>query len=162
MMILLLESANYLKSAHWIKRSLLTALMLVALPAHALDAINTTFFGNLAIEGYDPVACFTENRAVAGKSQFEYKWMDANWRFSSAENRDSFKSDPEKYAPAYGGYCAYAVSQNDTAGIEPEQFTLHEGKLYLNYNKRINKKWLADRDAYIIDADRYWPGLLEK
>lgn len=138
------------------------ALLLMSLPAHALDAINTTFFGNLAIEGYDPVAYFTENRAVEGKAKFEYQWMDANWRFSSKENLQAFKHNPEKYAPAYGGYCAYAVSQNDTASIEPELFTIHEGRLYLNYSKSINQKWLSNRDGYIADADRYWPELLIK
>ena len=88
--------------------------------------------------------------------------MEANWRFSSAENLALFKANPEKYAPQYGGYCAYAISQDSVADIEPELFTLHQGKLYLNYNRSINKKWLQDRDQYIIDADRYWPLLLEK
>lgn len=136
--------------------------LLMASQAFALDKINASFFGNLAIEGYDPVAYFTQNKAVKGSKQYKFEWMDANWHFSSAENMALFKAAPEKYAPQYGGYCAYAVSQNTTAGIKPELFTLHDGKLYLNYNRSINKKWRADRDQYIIDADRYWPLLLEK
>ena len=86
----------------------------------------------------------------------------AKWRFSSAENLTLFQENPEKYAPQYGGYCAYAVSQNTDADIEPAQFTVHGGKLYLNYNESINKKWLGNRDQYIIDADKYWPGLIAK
>lgn len=146
----------------WFSRVVLAAALLFTLPAYALDAINTTYFGNLAVQGYDTVAYFTENRPVEGKKSFEYEWMGANWRFSSAENLNLFKENPEQYAPAYGGYCAFAVSQDTTASIEPEQFTIHEGKLYLNYNKAVNTKWLADRDAFIVDADRNWPELLKK
>lgn len=152
----------YRRACGWLKRMLFAATLLVALPAHALDPINTTYFGNLAIEGYDPVAYFIENQPVEGKKDFEYEWMDAKWRFSSAENLTLFKDNPEQYAPAYGGYCAYAVSQNTTASIEPEQFTIHEGKLYLNYNKEVNTMWLANRDDYIAKADRHWPALLNK
>lgn len=150
----------------WSKSYLLAPLLALGLllspQAFALDKINTTFWGNLAIEGYDPVAYFTQSKAVEGKKQHEFEWMDATWRFSSAEHLALFKSDPEKYAPQYGGYCAYAVSQNDIAGIEPDQFTVHEGKLYLNFNSSINKKWLQSRDQYIMDADHYWPLLLKK
>lgn len=132
------------------------------LSAYAVDEINTTFFGKLAIEGYDAVAYFTENRAVEGDKQYQYQWKGANWRFSSAQNLEKFKAEPERYAPQYGGYCAYAVAINDTAKIDPTQFTIHQGKLYLNYNAKINKKWLANRDEYIRDADKNWPELLEK
>tara|TARA_R110002073_G_scaffold116520_5_gene254977 strand:- start:145 stop:534 length:390 start_codon:yes stop_codon:yes gene_type:complete len=126
----------------------------------AVDEINTTFFGNLAIEGFDAVAYFTEQRAVEGSKEFEMSWMGANWRFSSAANLGAFRDNPERYAPQYGGYCAWAVSQNDTAGIDPTQFTVYNGKLYLNYNKKIGTRWQADKDGFIIDADRYWPQLL--
>ncbi|MEQ8691038.1 MAG: YHS domain-containing (seleno)protein [Pseudomonadales bacterium] len=126
----------------------------------AADEINTTFFGNLAIEGYDPVAYFKENKAVAGSKAHEFVWKDAKWRFSSAENLSLFKADPQKYAPQYGGYCAYAVAQNDTAGIDPDQFTIVDGKLYLNYNAKIQASWLEQRDTYIEAADRNWPDVL--
>lgn len=141
--------------------SLVLSYLLVLSPqAFAIDAINTTFFGNLAIEGYDPVAYFTQNKAVKGVSKYEHNWMEATWRFSSQEHLELFKANPQQYAPQYGGYCAYAVSQNSTAGIDPDQFTIHEGKLFLNYNRKINKKWLSGRDQYIKDADIYWPQLL--
>ena len=136
-------------------------LSMVAPFSHAVDAINTGFWGNTAIKGYDPVAYFTENRPVKGSKEFQHQWMEANWRFSSRENLELFKAKPEKYAPQYGGYCAWAVAQNDTAGIDPKQFTILNGKLYLNYNKSINDKWTNNRDQYIIDADKYWPGLVD-
>ena len=132
-----------------------------SLPVSAADPINTTLFGNLAIDGYDPVAYFDSNRAVEGDSDFEFSWQDAKWRFSSAANRDKFKADPSRYSPQYGGYCAYAVSQNSTASIDPEQFTVLDGKLYLNYSAKVQKKWLENRDAYIVLADKNWPGVIE-
>ena len=135
-------------------------LFLLSTQALAVEEINTTFFGNLAIKGYDPVAYFTEQRAVEGSKQYELIWKEARWRFSSAANRDAFRENPQRYAPQYGGYCAWAVSQNDTADIDPTQFTVHNGKLYLNYSKKISTRWLSNREAFITEADRYWPQLL--
>lgn len=141
--------------------TLLLSLVFGCGSAQAKDAINTTFFGNVAIEGYDTVAYFTEQRAVKGSSDFETTYMEAKWRFSSAENRDLFLSNPKQYAPQYGGYCAYAVSQNYTAGIEPDQFEIVGGKLYLNYNAKIKARWLGQRDEFIAAADKNWPGVIE-
>ncbi len=148
-------------SIHWLRRLLLAATLVATLPAWAAAPINTTFFGKVAIEGYDTVAYFAENQPVKGSKDFEYEWMGAKWRFSSAQNLAMFKANPEKFAPQYGGYCAYAVSQNSTAGIDPAQFTIHENKLYLNYNKKIQTRWLEDRDTYIETANRNWPGVLD-
>lgn len=128
---------------------------------HAIDPINTTWRGNLAIEGYDAVAYFTENQAVKGSDDHEVEWMDANWRFSSAENLALFQLAPQDYAPQYGGYCAWAVSNGKTANIDPDQFTIVDNKLYLNYNAKIQEKWLADRDALIDLADQNWPELID-
>jgi len=145
-----------------LKQSLLLTLFLtLAGPLFAEGKVNTTFFGNKAIEGYDPVAYFQQDKAVEGKKEFKHEWMDANWHFSSAGNRDLFAADPEKYAPQYGGYCAYAVSQNSTAGIEPDQFTIVDDKLYLNYNSKIQKKWSENRDEYIRSADKNWPAVID-
>lgn len=148
------------------KNQLATGILflLLTLPssaAFALDEINTTFFGNLAIEGYDAVAYFTDDRAVEGNDDFEWLWKGANWRFANAANLAAFQENPEKYAPQYGGYCAWAVSQNDTAGIDPTQFTVYNGKLYLNYSKKISARWKTSKDAFIVDANRYWPQLLQ-
>lgn len=136
-------------------------LLMMTIQANAADLINTSFFGNVAIEGYDSVAYFQQNTAVKGDPAFQHDWQGANWHFSSAENKALFVADPEKYAPQYGGYCAYAISQNTTAGIDPSQFTIVNDKLFLNYNAKIQKKWLADRDAYIIAANKNWPDVVE-
>ncbi|MEM9177177.1 MAG: YHS domain-containing (seleno)protein [Myxococcota bacterium] len=136
----------------------------LALPgtALALDPINATFFGNAAIEGTDPVAYFTEGRPVEGSKAHTFEYMGATWRFASAENKAAFEAAPEKYAPQYGGYCAWAVSQGYTAGIDPEAWTIVDGKLYLNYSEKVMKTWLADRDAFIEAADDNWPGLRDE
>jgi len=148
-------------------RSLVNFLLLVSLfsasnVALALDPVYTGFFSNNAIKGYDTVAYFTENQAVEGDQQFSTEYQGATWLFSSQENLDLFVANPEKYAPQYGGYCAYAVSKNQTASIKPELFTIEDGKLYLNYNASINEKWRANREEFINDADKNWPGLIAK
>jgi len=118
--------------------------------------------GNLAIRGYDPVAYFTEGEPVKGRKEFTLGWQGADWRFASEENRDRFADDPEKYAPQYGGYCAWAVSRNYTAPTDPDAFTVVGDKLYLNYNRKIMEQWLEDRDANIESADRNWPTVLKE
>ena len=128
--------------------------------AFAIDEIYTPLFSSVAVKGYDTVAYFTENKPVEGKKAHSYKYKGATWRFSTAENKALFEANPEKYAPQYGGYCAYAVSQNTTASIEPELFTIVDGKLYLNYSKDVNEKWHANMANFITDADKHWPGLL--
>jgi YHS domain-containing protein len=126
--------------------------------AHAAP-LNTTIFGHLAVDGYDVVAYQTDHAAVKGKSDFRYEWQGAKWQFASAEHLKAFQADPERYAPQYGGYCAYAVADKRLVDIDPEAFTVLDGKLYLNYSKDIQKKWDADRAHYIEKADRNWPGL---
>ncbi len=138
---------------------ILLSLLLTVHSAHAIDPIFTTFFSDKAIRGYDTVAYFTEGKAVEGDEKFSTEYTQATWLFSSQQNLNLFKADPEKYAPQYGGYCAYAVSQNTTASIKPELFTIHEGKLYLNYSNSVNEKWLADKENFIVDADNNWPAI---
>jgi len=134
--------------------------LLASSNALAIDPTFTGLFSDKAIKGYDTVAYFTENKAVKGSDKFTTKYNGATWLFSSQENLELFVASPEKYAPQYGGYCAYAVSQNGTASIKPELFTVHDDKLYLNYNKSINDKWNANREQFIKDADKNWPELL--
>ncbi len=135
---------------------MLFTLTVFTLPAHAFDKINTSYFGNLAVDGYDTVAYFTENKAVEGSKKFQTQWQGANWRFSNQKNLTAFKQEPQRYAPQYGGYCAFAMAHNDTASIEPEQFTIVDGKLYLNYNRNIKEEWLDERDEMIKKADKHW------
>ncbi|MBT6973930.1 MAG: YHS domain protein [Rhodospirillaceae bacterium] len=146
------------------RNTYLTALALaVALfftaPASAKEAIYSNWLGQ-AIGGYDPVAYFTAGKPVEGNGDFTAKWKGADWRFATAANRDLFIAMPEKYAPKYGGYCAYAVAQNSTAKIDPTAWAIVDGKLYLNYSHAIQKPWTADRAAYIAAADRNWPSVL--
>ena len=110
--------------------------------------------GGVAIDGYDTVAYFTENKAVKGSSSFTHQWNGATWHFSSAKNLALFKAEPEKYAPQYGGYCAWAIAEKDTLfEIDPDRFDFYGGKLYLNYNKSTQKKWKADRPGMIKRGD---------
>jgi YHS domain-containing protein len=128
--------------------------------ALALDAIYTPWYSNVAIEGYDPVAYFLENKAVEGKKAHKLDWQSATWQFASAENKALFEANPDKYAPQYGGYCAWAVSQNTTASIDPDQFSIVDGKLYLNYDKEVKTMWLVDTTKHISVGDTNWPLLL--
>lgn len=146
----------------YLKISLSLLFALASSQVHALDPTYTSLFSNKAIKGYDTVAYFTEGKPVEGKDGFTTEYKEATWLFSSQKNLDLFLANPEKYAPQYGGYCAYAVSQGQTASIKPELFTIHEGKLYLNYNESINERWLKNKKAFIVDADQNWPKLLSE
>ncbi|MEM1114373.1 MAG: YHS domain-containing (seleno)protein [Pseudomonadota bacterium] len=143
-------------------RSLLgIVLSLTSVFAVAEDPIHTGWFNNLALEGYDTVAYFKEGRPVEGDAQYSTEWMGAEWRFSSAENLDAFVAKPEAYAPQYGGYCAWAVAQGKLAAGDPEQWEIVDGRLFVNYNRKIQERWLADRDAFIIEGDKNWPGVIQ-
>jgi YHS domain-containing protein len=115
--------------------------------------------GGLALKGYDAVAYFTESKPVKGSPSFTYEWNGAKWQFSTKQNLDTFKSNPEKYAPQYGGYCAYAVSEHYTADADPMAWKIVDGKLYVNYNKDIQQKWAQDAMKRIQSADSNWPAL---
>ncbi len=121
--------------------------------------INKTTLGNLALKGYDPVAYFKEGRAVEGRREFSHEWADATWRFSSAANRDAFAREPEKYAPQYGGYCAWGISQAKFFDGDPRLWRIVNGKLYVNYNEEIEKTWEQDIPGFIAKADGHWPTL---
>jgi YHS domain-containing protein len=132
----------------------------LAAPVFGISPVNKSLLGGVAIEGYDPVAYFPEGKAIKGRKEHRFDWRGAAWRFASEANRDLFAREPERYAPQYGGYCAWAVAHGYTAGIDPEAWTVHDGKLYLNYDEEIEAKWRADRTAQIAAADEAWPKLL--
>jgi YHS domain-containing protein len=115
-----------------------------------------------AIRGYDPVAYFTQNRPVRGSAQLTYRWNGAEWRFASAENRDRFAAAPEKYAPQYGGYCAYGVAGGYAVKIEPDAWSIVDGKLYLNYDQSVQREWKKDVPGYVRKAEANWPAVLAK
>ena len=98
---------------------------------------------------------------MEGSSQFTHRWKGAEWRFKDAASRDAFAAKPEKYAPQFGGYCAWAVSQGYTAGIEPEAWTIHDGRLYLNYSKSVQAQWSENIPGNIEQGRANWPKVLE-
>jgi YHS domain-containing protein len=129
----------------------------------AKDApIYTGLFSKQAVSGYDTVAYFTQGRPVKGDSRFATNYMGYEWRFSSEESKKMFLAAPEMYAPQYGGYCAWAVSQGHTASGDPNFWKIVNGKLYLNYDKDVQKKWDLDIPGFIEKANRNWPAVLEK
>ncbi|MGF1493310.1 MAG: YHS domain-containing (seleno)protein [Microcoleaceae cyanobacterium] len=114
----------------------------------------------VAINGIDPVAYFQASKPVAGKPEFSHQWMGATWHFSSATNRDKFAESPASYAPQYGGYCAWAVSQGYTAPTVPEAWKIVDGKLYLNFDKNVQSRWEQDISGNITKANKNWPQVL--
>jgi hypothetical protein len=141
----------------------LTAVAVVGLlgvSAFTAEPIHTR--DGIALSGYDAVAYFTESKAVEGDARFEHRWGGVRWRFASAAHREAFARSPEKYAPQYGGYCAYAVSRNYTAPTDPEAWKVVDGKLYLNYDKTVRGLWEKELPEAIARADRNWPGVLTR
>ena len=117
--------------------------------------------GTVAIKGYDPVAYFESGAPLVGNKSTTFSWRGSEWRFSSTANRDKFAADPEKFAPQYGGYCAWAVGQGYTAPIDPAAWRIVDGKLYLNYDKKVQKTWEKDIPGHISKANANWPKVLE-
>jgi len=142
------------------RRLFLLVSLSFCVSAGAFEPTFTALFSDQAIRGYDTVAYFTQGKPVQGNEKFTTEYNQATWLFSSQENLDLFLTNPEKYSPQYGGYCAYAVAHNKTASVQPELFAIVEDKLYLNYSQSINQKWAADKQKLIEAADKNWPKLL--
>ena len=137
---------------------------LAFLTLSAMAGEPETFTGSIdgvAINGYDPVAYFRQKAPVRGSAEFTTQWKGVNWRFASQENLDLFEAEPERYAPQYGGYCAWAVSQGYTAKTDPRAFSLIDGKLYLNYSRGVQATWAKDLAGNISRGDANWPKVLE-
>lgn len=130
------------------------AAVFVQTDAHAADEVFATTDG--AIRGYDPVAYHTRSKAVRGDAKITHRWNGAIWRFASREHRDLFAADPERYAPRYGGFCAYGTSRGYKVSSDPDAFAVVDGKLYLNYSKAVQATWQQDRAANIRKADEVW------
>jgi YHS domain-containing protein len=116
----------------------------------------------VGIHGYDPVAYFTEGRAVEGNASFTYEIDGTRYRFVSDANRAAFAAAPGRYVPQYGGFCAWAVSRGYTADIDPQAWRIVDGKLYLNYSTRVQRRWEQDVAGNISRADANWPGLRDR
>ncbi len=141
----------------------LTVLIALAAPGWAQDppgSFNT--IDGVAIGGYDPVAYFTLDEAVPGDPSITTEHKGVVYRFSTEEHRGLFVADPEQYAPAYGGWCAWAVSRNSLADIDPRAYTIHGGRLYLNYSHLLNVRFRLGLESNIERAEGNWPDLAEQ
>jgi len=140
--------------------------MLVCLSS-AVIAENSEIYSHRskgAIKGIDVVAYFSlpdGAKALRGSNEFTYEWKGATWKFISEENRDAFSRNPDKYAPQYGGYCAFAVAHGFTTSPRPNNWKIVGGKLYLNNNAKSFEKWLQDKDNKIAKGDENWPEVLD-
>jgi YHS domain-containing protein len=133
---------------------------LVAL-AHAAEVVNVDKHG-LALQGYDPVAYFTDGKPVKGSSEFTATYKGATYQFASAEHRDIFKQSPPKYEPQFGGFCGYAASINKLAPIMPEYFQVLHDRLILQHNEKAWKLWHQDVEGNLKKADANWPTLSQQ
>ncbi|MEO3471314.1 YHS domain-containing (seleno)protein [Roseomonas sp. CAU 1739] len=137
----------------------------VAVPMGALlfpapaTAAQVNAEDGVAVRGTDVVAYVTDGRPVPGRREFTHQWQGATWRFASAANRDRFAADPARYAPAYGGFCAYAVSEGYTAPIDPAAWRIVDGRLFLNYDRSVQRRWERDIPGRVARADANWPRL---
>lgn len=142
--------------------ALVTAPIAVLAPAASAEApVYTGTFSNLAVQGYDPVAYFTEGKPVKGSKEFTTDYKGATFQFASAANRDAFVADPVMYAPQYGGYCAWAMADGKYAKGDANFWKIVDGKLYLNFNRSIQDKWNKDVPGFIGKADTHWSELQE-
>ncbi|WP_299842131.1 YHS domain-containing (seleno)protein [uncultured Roseovarius sp.] len=137
----------------------LPALGLLSRPAFAAKP-EIYASGGVAINGYDAVAYFQEAAPVPGDAAYTVEWKGVIWQFSRAENRDAFAAAPDDFAPQYGGYCAYALSKGAIAKTSPDAWTVHGGKLYLNYDVSVRSIWQQDIPGNISLADENWPAVL--
>ena len=126
----------------------------------AKDEVYTGLVNGVAVGGYDAVAYFTEKKPVRGSKEFTAEHTGVTWRFASKANRDAFIANPGRYAPQYGGYCAWAVANGYTAKGDPNAWSVVDGKLYLNYSKGVRRQWSKDIPGNIAKGNANWPGVL--
>ena len=137
----------------------MTVALFSAGAAFANDPVHTSRSSDLAVGGYDTVSFFS-GAPQTGSSDFETSYRGATWRFTSQANLDRFLANPDQYAPQYGGYCAWAVSQGYTAPGNPRYWKVVDGKLYLNFNGKVQRDWEKDIPGFIAKANANWPSVL--
>ena len=141
--------------------ALMIGLCAPAAPAFAdKPEIQTSWRNDLALEGWDAVSFFAGS-PQRGRTEFQTRYKDATWRFDTQANLDLFLLNPTRFEPQYGGYCAWAVAREKLAPGRPQHWRVEDGKLYLNYSRRVQKRWDALRDEFIRDADANWPAILK-
>ena len=135
-----------------------TALLAVAFATVSVAWAGEYFEGDgFAIRGHDPVAYFKDGKPAKGSAEHRAEHKGSVFLFASKANRDAFAAEPDKYAPQYGGYCAFGMANGYKAAVDPSAFTVASGKLYLNYNRDVQKQWSADVPGFVAKADRQWP-----
>ena len=140
---------------------LFAAMLALPLAAQPKTLLNLDKSG-LAIQGYDPVAFFTDGKPVKGKPELGFRHNGALYYFASKEHRDLFKADAPKYEPVFGGYCAYGVSRNKLVEIDVDAFQIVDGKLLLQYSKGVREDFNKDTKGNLTKANANWPALVEK
>lgn len=149
----------------WMKPLIIAAFLAVTtacVPASALaqkPEIYTSWRNNVAVDGYDVVS-FHAGKPVKGRTNYATRYKAAIWQFDTQANLDLFLMNPTAFEPQYGGYCAWAVAKEKLAPGKAEHWHVEDGKLYLNYSKRVKKRWDALREEFITEADDRWPELL--
>ena len=114
--------------------------------------------GGYAIGGFDPVSYFEDSGPSKGLPEFARRWSGATWLFATSANRDRFESEPERYAPAYGGWCAFGVAEGYAAESDPQNaWTIHQGKLYLNWDAEVASEWRLETEAFVEKSEAQWP-----
>lgn len=141
--------------------ALIGAVGFFGMSSHAGE-IYTGFLSSTGLGGYDAVAYATAGKPVEGLSTITTQWKGATWRFTSEANRAAFSADPERYAPQYGGHCAWAAAQGYTAKGDPQNWKIVNGKLYLNYDATVQANWEKDIPGFIASADAKWPTVKPK
>jgi len=142
-----------------LKRFAALVAFTVSVGSYAADVQINTDGNDLAIAGYDAVSYFSRSGPEKGSAKYTASYKDAIYHFSSASNRDAFRASPEKYAPQFGGYCAMGVALNQKLPVDPMAWRVVDGKLYLNLNRQVQKKWLEDVPGNIETAERNWFGI---
>jgi YHS domain-containing protein len=145
-----------MKFSTLIKSTLITSALLVSTLSFASNIEVNANGNDLAIKGYDTVSYFTKGAPTKGSDKFTAAYNGAIYQFSTADNRDLFQSDPSKYAPQYGGFCAFGVTMNKKFDTDPMAWHIRGDKLYLNLNKNVQKKWVTDIPGYIETAQTNW------
>ena len=140
---------------------LAVTLCLLSVSGFAGGKINSSQFSGLAIHGYDPVAYFEQGKAIPGNRNITYVWEGTTFAFASEPNRDLFSRSPVSYLPQYGGYCAYAAANNAISDADPTAWQIVAGKLYLNYDNRVQRTWAGELEKNLRLADDNWPRLAQ-
>jgi len=142
-----------------LKSAAIAASLIVSSISFAADIDVNANANDIAIHGYDAVSYFTDSKAVKGNQKYSATYKSAIYQFSSESNRDQFRNNPEKFAPQFGGFCAMGVALDKKLDTDPTAWKIVEGKLYLNLNKAVQKKWLSDVPGHLATAERVWSGI---